>query len=85
MKDDNGKGCGISWLWLDAYGDFKPACSIHDAEYGLNDGGVQPKTRKEVDDMFLQIMLNEAKGSTRKKAKAYIYYGLVRALGGLWW
>jgi hypothetical protein len=85
MKEDTKTGCGISTLWFDAYSEFNPACSIHDAEFRLQEEGFQTKSRKEVDRMFLQIMLSNSKGKPLQVAKAYTYYGIVRLVGGLWW
>lgn len=32
MSSDNKEGCGIGWLFFDAYDEFSPGCKIHDAE-----------------------------------------------------
>lgn len=85
MKEDQKEGCGISWLFFDAYDQFSAQCQIHDAEFRLNDEGFQTKTRKEVDKMFLQIMLSESQGKPLSVAKAYLYYTIVRAVGWAWW
>lgn len=85
MSSDNKEGCGIGWLFFDAYDEFSPGCKIHDAEFRLQDEGFQAKTRKEVDKMFLQIMLNESQGKPASVAKAYLYYTIVRSVGWLWW
>lgn len=85
MPSDNKSGCGISWLWFDSYDDYRGACLAHDHAFDMHEGGAPVATRKEVDNMFLQIMLHEAKGSVKKKLKAYTYYGIVRLVGGLFW
>ncbi len=62
------------------------AARVHDLEYVAS--SVSGKTRKEVDDQFLYDCLYLAsKGRFKqgKVAQAYVMYGMVRALGWIWW
>lgn len=83
MRDEK-TGCGLSRLWFlpDL---FVEACSRHDQEYELAHAGEQTRTAREVDSRLLSDMLLEAGTSLRKKALAYLFYGIARAYGWIYW
>lgn len=83
-KDTEGIGCGIYPLLLKR-SKFIEACSWHDQTYTEQSWAQLNLTRKEVDDWFLQQMKQIAGDSTLRKAQAYLFYGIARVLGGLWW
>ena len=63
---------------------FRPACIWHDRAYVqkvfFEDRGWN---RKKIDRYFLKLMLDTAGNSRVVKSKAYIYYAIVRAVGGI--
>lgn len=80
---DDKDECG---LWgIGACKRFKGPCSWHDRMYVLKEENGQPLSRKEVDKRFLRAMLIAANKNPYYVAKAYMYYGLTRALGGYLW
>lgn len=85
LPEDECEGCGIGYLGLiETVTPFVPFCLMHDFEYGLKEQGLQKKTRAQVDREFLDGMLSVAE-TFRLRALAYVYYGLARSLGGLFW
>lgn len=87
MKDTKLR-CGYLWASTDwIYGLFNKvdpltsSCVLHDNLYE-NPGNLN---RYQVDQLFLQHMLKTAshKNSSLLKAQAYLYYGIVRAVGWL--
>lgn len=85
MTDDPIAGCGISNIWLTRVDDpFKSACDWHDSAYESGSSEQQIYSRKTVDTIFLNIMLREA-STLYLKARAHLFYGLVRAFGGKYW
>jgi hypothetical protein len=86
LKDDPKCGCGISWLWMTSESDpLRGACATHDNLYAHKN--MLGLTRKEADRRFLKEALKIAKSreSLREKGKAYLYYGIIRTTGWLWW
>jgi len=65
---------------------FRLCCICHDIEYVKEELGLQTKTRKQVDDEFKQCMercIEQGKGT---KARARLYYAIVRSpIGWLAW
>lgn len=85
LPEDECEGCGIGYLGLiETVSPFVTACKIHDLEFSLKEQGKQSKTRAQVDRQFLENMLRVAT-TFRLRALAYVYYGLARTLGGLFW
>jgi hypothetical protein len=84
MKDDPSVGCGV-WPVILKRTKFLPACEFHDRVY-TKESFIQRKgwTRKEVDSWFLAQMKMIAK-TPYDKARAYLFYGIVRALGGFFY
>lgn len=83
-RDTKGIGCGVYPLLLEkSY--FADPCSWHDISY-LKDSWVQKNmTRKQCDDWFLRQTLEIAGSNKLRRAQAYLFYGIARALGGWWW
>lgn len=85
LPNDDAVGCGISYIGLfEASSAFQAACAMHDLEFEKNEAGTQPKTRAQVDREFLDNMLAVAP-TFRLRARAYVYFGLARTFGGLFW
>jgi hypothetical protein len=85
LPEDECEGCGIGYLGLiETVSPFVPACLVHDLEFSLKEHGKQTKSRAQVDREFLENMLRVAT-TFRLRALAYVYYGLARSLGGLFW
>lgn len=84
--DDEYCGCGISHIWATSPNDpLQEACAWHDAAYLEGSDEQQRFTRRVVDKTFLDKMLNIAGGNWKLKARAYLYYYIVRAFGHYWW
>lgn len=89
MSDDKDCGCGISKIWFTGSKDpLLAACLWHDIAYTRN--SFQQRSgwnRARVDNEFLRQMLAIAAAhlSATMKARAYVYYGIVRAVGWRWW
>lgn len=64
---------------------FIDACSWHDAAYSRGSWHQFNLSRYRVDRAFLEQMLQIADGQILPTAKAYLYYGIVRVFGGIWW
>lgn len=87
LKDDPIVQCGygaFSTRWLQRiFGKdkepFLRSCQLHDARYGQKTG-----TRLEADRELLHNMLN-ASYSAWDRARAWIFYGIVRGLGKKVW
>lgn len=85
MKDDDYQGCGISRIWATRSDDpFRTACIIHDNAYKSGSWEQENLNRAIVDYGLLQNMLMVA-NTPLLKAKAYLFYGLARSLGWLYW
>lgn len=84
--DDEATGCGISKIWLTRPDDpFVDACDWHGNAYMEGSVYQQKYSRALIDSAFLAQMLHAAGDNLFLKLKAYLYYGLVRALGGKYW
>lgn len=62
-------------------------CQYHDFRYKY-DTEHPELSRKVVDQLFLQLMLDKAAKSNLPfllKTQAYVYYGLARAVGAFYW
>lgn len=85
MAEDKYDGCGVSTIWATSEKDpFFEACKIHDSFYSKGSPAQSLMTRKEADKILLNNMLKVA-NTPILKAKAYLFYGIVRALGGFYW
>ena len=85
MSGDSVDRCGIYPFSTDAEDPFNPLCTWHDQMYVLKEQGKQTLSRKEVDKRFLTAMLILSGDSKLMRAKAFIYYGLARMIGGPFW
>lgn len=86
MSEDKEQGCGISKLWMTPREDpFFSSCQMHDGMYTKGSPIQDLLSRKEADTLFLKHMLNNSRNDWRLKARAYLYYAIVRLIGGLWW
>ncbi len=83
-SDSPGIGCGI-WPLLLEKTRFYPACSWHDVAYTTDSWAQKNLTRKQVDDWFLKQNLLIAGDNKYHRARAYLFYGIARAVGALWW
>ena len=86
MADTKGVMCGISKLGFRGWA--LSACEFHDKSYTTNSWSQLNLSRKEIDDVFLSHLLLLSKSGTFKPGKvvaSYAMYGVVRALGWLWW
>lgn len=86
LPDDPLIQCGYGWFstrhvqkLIGMPEPFLSACLIHDQRYGDRKG-----KRREWDRELLRNML-EASISTWDRARAYLFYGTVRLLGGPVW
>lgn len=76
--------CGVGIFATDEFDCFRLACAVHDNFYTKRDFfEARGWTRLKMDNYFLELMLEECRGDCFKKAKAYYYYSLVRAIGWL--
>lgn len=90
LFSDQKTECGDSRLWGRPEDVFDSACKFHDYHYQRKHdqaGTEEPVTyaRKDIDRGFLDIALRESQGSKYLQCRAYAYYGLIRAVGWLWW
>jgi hypothetical protein len=78
--------CGDGWFQTSLRDPFLWACRWHDLSYQFHKASKQ-KTRATIDSEFLVKMLNIAKRkrSLRLKARAYVFYSLVRLFGWKAW
>lgn len=84
--DDEYCGCGISYIWATSPNDpLQEACAWHDAAYMKGSDEQQRFTRSVVDKTFLDKMLNIASDDWKLRARAYLYYGIVRLFGSTFW
>lgn len=83
-SDTKGEGCGIAPLILKR-GKLVDACKWHDKAYTEQSWAQLNLSRKEVDDWFLAQMLEIAGKSKLEKVQAYVFHGIARALGWIWW
>lgn len=84
--DNSGVGCGAYvWPFLLKDTRFYPACEWHDR--ATMDGSAQQEmfSRWVVDRTFLHHLLQIAGPSWWHRARAYLFYGIARALGGFFW
>lgn len=90
-KEGEKDRCGGGFLHTPQSDKLTPACEVHDHEYVKAESGEQTKSRKQVDDQFLDQMLTLVayeKNSWKRgllTVQAYTYYGIVRLVGGLFW
>jgi hypothetical protein len=84
MNDTKGEGCGIYPLLLKR-SKFIAACTWHDKAYSDQSWAQLNLTRKEVDDWFLGQMLEIAGNSKLRMIQAYVFHGIARTLGWIWW
>lgn len=86
MKDDKFEGCGIKdILATDSSDPFHKACVTHDKAYEKGSVMQKMSSRKQADDIFLAQCLEIAGSCWPLKVKAYVYYGIIRAVGWLYW
>jgi len=86
LPEDECEGCGIGYLGLiETVTPFLPACLDHDRAYDAHERGTDTRSRAEVDRAFLEHCLRLAGRSLKLRALAYVYYGLARTFGGLFW
>ena len=78
-------GCGVGPLTTSKEDIFYPACVWHDKAYTRGSKYQEYMSRGDVDDIFLSKMLDIAEDNATKTAKAFLYYGLVRIFGGIFW
>ena len=78
--------CGVKPFALPKEHPFTRICYVHDLIFDRKEAG-ENYTRGEADKLLLRGMLAiaKAKKSYRLRAEAYVYYGLARAFGGLFW
>lgn len=76
--------CGAAGIETSKKDPFYAPCAVHDARFVESDTNLT-MTRKEADKEFLNNMLDVARitGKWYLVPKAYLYYGIARALGGL--
>lgn len=86
MSGDSEDRCGVFPLVL-SHDKFQSLCAWHDEQYILKEEGKQTLSRKEIDKRFLKAMLIQAEAldSWSYKLRAYAYYGIARAAGGIFW
>ena len=77
--------CGIQPFVTGTKDPLHKACLWHDKAYLRGSKEQIIFSRKEVDDIFLGKMLKLAGDSLIKKAQSYVYYGLVRLFGWMFW
>lgn len=79
--------CGDGPFLTGEHDSFLAACRLHDYEYLGHDTGEESGSRKEVDARFLRraLLIAKNRGSWWMKFKAYLYYGIIRAVGGIAW
>lgn len=83
-KESTFTGCGDPPITIKDK-QFYAACSWHDAAYSRGSWHEFNLTRARVDRAFLEQMLQIAEGNPLAVARAYIYFGVVRAFGWAWW
>ena len=81
LPDDSGYGCGW-WIFKTCDDDsFFECCKGHDDLY-TNHGDT---SQKEADLQFYNCCLTVAGDSNYLKYRAWLFYGIVRSLGWMFW
>lgn len=84
MADTKGWGCGAGrFLFKDP--EFHEVCEWHDKAHLHDSWHAKNMSRKETDQYFLNLMLKRAGSSLVLKAKAHLYYAIVRLVGWKYW
>ena len=84
MREDPRNLCGV-WPVILKGSIFTPACEWHDEAYTIGSFFQRENwTRKQVDEWFYYQMLRIA-NSPWDRIQAHIFYGIVRAVGAIWW
>lgn len=83
MSDSEPDECGIKPITFRGW--VKEQCRWHDLAYIKGSWHQLNMTRKQVDEHFLRMMLEDAQGNIPKRVASYVMYGVVRAVGWMWW
>jgi hypothetical protein len=75
--------CGIKPILVGGWGDR--ACEWHDEAYEPGSPAQDVSTRTDVDKRFLVQLKAKANGNPFQLAQAYLFYGIVRSFGWIWW
>lgn len=75
--------CGIKPLLVGGWADR--ACEWHDEAYEPGSPAQESSTRADIDKRFLVQLKAKADGNPFQLAQAYLFYGIVRSLGWIWW
>ena len=87
MVADKKNRCGVFPFSLPEQHPFTPICKMHDQVFVAKEQGFPTGGRKRVDIALLSGMLGVAKErkSLSLKMQAYLYYGLARTFGKIFW
>lgn len=83
MSDNEPDECGIKPLTFRGW--VKNQCAWHDRAYVKGSWHQLNLSRKQVDEHFLTMMLEDAQGNIPKRVASYVMYGLTRIFGGFFW
>lgn len=86
MSDSEPDRCGICPFTFGGWA--LSACIWHDQAYEAGSWHQKNLSRKQVDDHFLEMLLELSKRGrfqAGKRAQSYIMYSWVRAFGSYWW
>ncbi len=84
IMETRDEGCGI-WPLLLKNTRFYPACVWHDHAYTEDSWAQNNYGRLNTDRWFLKQSLEIAGGSIYHKARAYLFFGLARVFGKIFW
>jgi len=79
--------CGYGLFNTGSGDPFLGSCVVHDLHYEMHESGLGAPnvSRADIDDQFLDNMLRQAGSSFALKIRAYLYYSVVRIVGGFAW
>jgi hypothetical protein len=83
MADNEPDECGIAPLTFRGW--VKESCAMHDKFYVRDSWAQRNLTRREADNRFLLMMLEQSGGNVAKRAASYVMWGVSRLLGGVFW
>jgi hypothetical protein len=87
LPEDETERLGWGPFSLPAGHPFQPAAQMHDRIFESREKGFRTMSRDAADSALLASMLRiaEERKSASLKAQAYVFYGLARMFGGLFW
>lgn len=91
IKEDSLDVCGAGPMELSKEDLFNPACAAHDDLFVAKHSGETAFSRREADNLLLDnlLLLASSQGTafarTWNKGRAYLFYGIAKTFGKIWW